>query len=144
MARIFNTFGPRMRIDDGRVVSNFIVQALRNEDITIYGDGTQTRSFCYIDDMVEGIIKFVGLDNDFTGPLNLGNPDEYAIQQLAEIILELTNSKSKLVYKDLPSDDPKRRKPDITLAKKKLLWEPKTTLNDGIRQTISYFSDLIA
>jgi UDP-glucuronate decarboxylase len=94
--------------------------------------------------MVEGIIKFVGLDNDFTGPLNLGNPDEYAIQQLAEIILELTNSKSKLVYKDLPSDDPKRRKPDITLAKKKLLWEPKTTLNDGIRQTISYFSDLIA
>jgi UDP-glucuronate decarboxylase len=133
-----------MRIDDGRVVSNFIVQALRNEDITIYGDGTQTRSFCYIDDMVEGIIKFVGLDNDFTGPLNLGNPDEYAIQQLAEIILELTNSKSKLVYKDLPSDDPKRRKPDITLAKKKLLWEPKTTLNDGIRQTISYFSDLIA
>jgi UDP-glucuronate decarboxylase len=144
VARIFNTFGPRMRIDDGRVVSNFIVQALRNEDITIYGDGTQTRSFCYIDDMVEGIIKFVGLDNDFTGPLNLGNPDEYAIQQLAEIILELTNSKSKLVYKDLPSDDPKRRKPDITLAKKKLLWEPKTTLNDGIRQTISYFSDLIA
>jgi UDP-glucuronate decarboxylase len=144
VARIFNTFGPRMRIDDGRVVSNFIVQALRNEDITIYGDGTQTRSFCYIDDMVEGINKFVGLDNDFTGPLNLGNPDEYAIQQLAEIILELTNSKSKLVYKDLPSDDPKRRKPDITLAKKKLLWEPKTTLNDGIRQTISYFSDLIA
>jgi len=142
VARIFNTFGPRMRIDDGRVVSNFIVQAY--EDITIYGDGTQTRSFCYIDDMVEGIIKFVGLDNDFTGPLNLGNPDEYAIQQLAEIILELTNSKSKLVYKDLPSDDPKRRKPDITLAKKKLLWEPKTTLNDGIRQTISYFSDLIA
>ena len=144
VARIFNTFGPRMRIDDGRVVSNFIVQALRNEDITIYGDGTQTRSFCYIDDMVEGIIKFVGLDNDFTGPLNLGNPDEYAIQQLAEIILELTNSKSKLVYKYLPSDDPKRRKPDITLAKKKLSWEPKTTLKDGIQQTISYFSDLIA
>jgi UDP-glucuronate decarboxylase len=144
VARIFNTFGPRMRIDDGRVVSNFIVQALRNEDITIYGDGTQTRSFCYIDDMVEGIIKFVGLDNDFTGPLNLGNPDEYAIQQLAEIILELTNSKSKLVYKDLPSDDPKRRRPDITLAKKKLSWEPKTTLKDGIQQTISYFSDLIA
>ena len=144
VARIFNTFGPKMRVDDGRVVSNFIVQALRNEDITIYGDGTQTRSFCYIDDMVEGIIKFVGLDNDFTGPLNLGNPDEYAIQQLAEIILELTNSKSKLVYKDLPSDDPKRRRPDITLAKKKLSWEPKTTLKDGIQQTISYFSDLIA
>ena len=144
VARIFNTFGPRMRIDDGRVVSNFIVQALRNEDITIYGDGTQTRSFCYIDDMVEGIIKFVGLDNDFTGPLNLGNPDEYAIQQLAEIILELTNSKSKLVYKDLPSDDPKRRRPDITLAKKKLSWEPKTSFNDGIQQTISYFNNLIA
>jgi UDP-glucuronate decarboxylase len=144
VARIFNTFGPRMRIDDGRVVSNFIVQALRNADITIYGDGTQTRSFCYIDDMVEGIIKFVNLDNDFTGPLNLGNPDEYAIQQLAEIILELTNSRSKLVYKDLPSDDPKRRRPDTTLAKKKLSWEPKTTLNDGIKQTISYFSDLIA
>jgi UDP-glucuronate decarboxylase len=143
VARIFNTFGPRMRIDDGRVVSNFIVQALRNEEITIYGDGTQTRSFCYIDDMVEGIVKFVGLDNDFTGPLNLGNPDEYAIQQLAEIILELTNSKSKLVYKDLPSDDPKRRRPDIALAKEKLSWEPKTSLNDGIKQTISYFSDLI-
>jgi UDP-glucuronate decarboxylase len=144
VARIFNTFGPKMRVDDGRVVSNFIVQALRNEDITIYGDGTQTRSFCYIDDMVEGITKFVGLDNDFTGPLNLGNPDEYTIQQLAEIILELTNSKSNLVYKDLPRDDPKRRRPDITLAKKKLSWEPKTTLNDGIKQTISYFSDLIA
>jgi UDP-glucuronate decarboxylase len=144
VARIFNTFGPKMRVDDGRVVSNFIVQALRNEDITIYGDGTQTRSFCYIDDMVEGIVKFVNLDNDFTGPLNLGNPDEYAIQQLAEIILELTNSRSKLVYKDLPSDDPKRRRPDTTLAKKKLSWEPKTTLNDGIKQTISYFSDLIA
>ncbi len=144
VARIFNTFGPRMRIDDGRVVSNFIVQALRNEDITIYGDGTQTRSFCYIDDMVEGIIKFVGLDNDFTGPLNLGNPDEYAIQQLAEIILELTNSKSSLVYKNLPSDDPKRRRPDITLAKKKLLWEPKTSLDDGIRKTVLYFSNLIA
>ena len=144
VARIFNTFGPRMRIDDGRVVSNFIVQALRNEDITIYGDGTQTRSFCYIDDMVEGITKFVGLDNDFTGPLNLGNPDEYTVQELAEIILELTNSKSKLVYKDLPSDDPKRRRPDITLAKKKLLWEPKTSLDDGIRKTVLYFSNLIA
>jgi UDP-glucuronate decarboxylase len=144
VARIFNTFGPKMRVDDGRVVSNFIVQALRNEDITIYGDGTQTRSFCYIDDMVEGITKFVGLDNDFTGPLNLGNPDEHTIQELAEIILELTNSKSKVVYKDLPSDDPKRRKPDITLAKKKLSWEPKTSLNYGIKQTISYFSDLIA
>jgi UDP-glucuronate decarboxylase len=132
-----------MRIDDGRVVSNFIVQALRNEDITIYGDGTQTRSFCYIDDMIEGIIKFVTLNNDFTGPLNLGNPDEYTIQDLAEIILELTNSKSKLVYKDLPSDDPKRRRPDITLAKKKLSWEPKTSLNDGIQQTISYFNNLI-
>jgi UDP-glucuronate decarboxylase len=133
-----------MRIDDGRVVSNFIVQALRNEDITIYGDGTQTRSFCYIDDMVEGINKFVGSDKDFTGPLNLGNPDEYTIQELAEIILELTNSKSKIVYKDLPSDDPKRRRPDITLAKEKLSWEPKTSLNDGIQETISYFSDLIA
>jgi UDP-glucuronate decarboxylase len=133
-----------MRIDDGRVVSNFIVQALRNEDITIYGDGTQTRSFCYIDDMVEGITKFVGLGEDFTGPLNLGNPDEYTIQELAEIILKLTNSKAKLVYKDLPSDDPKRRRPDITLAKKKLLWEPKTSLDDGIQQTISYFSNLIA
>jgi len=143
VARIFNTFGPKMRVDDGRVVSNFIVQALRNEDITIYGDGTQTRSFCYIDDMIEGIIKFVTLNNDFTGPLNLGNPDEYTIQDLAEIILELTNSKSKLVYKDLPSDDPKRRRPDITLAKKKLSWEPKTSLNDGIQQTISYFNNLI-
>ena len=144
VARIFNTYGPRMRIDDGRVVSNFIVQALRGEDITIYGDGTQTRSFCYIDDMVEGIIKFVGLDNNFTGPLNLGNPDEYTIQELAEIILELVNSKSKLVYHSLPSDDPKRRRPDIDLAKKTLSWKPKTSLNDGIQKTISYFCDLIA
>jgi UDP-glucuronate decarboxylase len=132
-----------MRIDDGRVVSNFIVQALHNEDITIYGDGTQSRSFCYIDDMVEGIIKFVSLNNDFTGPLNLGDPDEYTIQGLAEVILELTNSKSKLVYQDLPSDDPKRRRPDITLAKKKLFWEPKTTLEKGIGKTIEYFSHLI-
>jgi len=144
VARIFNTFGPRMRIDDGRVVSNFIVQALRNEDITIYGNGSQTRSFCYIDDMVEGIIKFVGIDNDFAGPLNLGNPDEYAIQELAEIILKLTGSKSKLVYKDLPNDDPKRRRPDITLAKKKLSWRPKIGLAEGIEKTILYFSDLIA
>ena len=143
VARIFNTFGPKMRIDDGRVVSNFIVQALHNEDITIYGDGTQSRSFCYIDDMVEGIIKFVSLNNDFTGPLNLGDPDEYTIQGLAEVILELTNSKSKLVYQDLPSDDPKRRRPDITLAKKKLFWEPKTTLEKGIGKTIEYFSHLI-
>ena len=132
-----------MRIDDGRVVSNFIVQALRNEDITIYGDGTQTRSFCYIDDMVEGITKFVGLDNDFTGPLNLGNPDEYTIQELAEIIVKLTNSRSSLIFKDLPSDDPKRRRPDITLAKKKLSWEPKTTLEKGIGKTIEYFNHLI-
>jgi UDP-glucuronate decarboxylase len=143
VARIFNTFGPRMRIDDGRVVSNFIVQALRNEDITIYGNGSQTRSFCYIDDMVEGIIKFVGIDNDFAGPLNLGNPDEYTIQELAEIILKLTSSKSKLVYKDLPNDDPKRRRPDITLAKKKLSWEPKISLTEGIGKTIRYFDDLI-
>tara|TARA_Y100000294_G_scaffold60459_1_gene57168 strand:- start:265 stop:666 length:402 start_codon:yes stop_codon:yes gene_type:complete len=132
-----------MRIDDGRVVSNFIVQALRNEDITVYGDGTQTRSFCYIDDMVGGIIKFVNLDNDFTGPLNLGNPDEYTIQELAEIIVKLTNSRSSLIFKDLPSDDPKRRRPDITLAKKKLSWEPKTTLEKGIGKTIEYFNHLI-
>ena len=143
VARIFNTYGPRMRIDDGRVVSNFIVQALRNEDITIYGEGTQTRSFCYIDDMVEGIIKFVGLGDDFTGPMNLGNPAEYTIKKLAGIVLELTNSKSKLVYKDLPHDDPKRRRPDITLAKKKLSWEPKTGLAEGIQKTILYFKNLI-
>jgi UDP-glucuronate decarboxylase len=144
VARIFNTYGPRMRIDDGRVMSNFIIQALQGEDITIYGDGSQTRSFCFIDDMVEGILQFASDGSNFPGPLNLGNSDEYTIQKLAKIILKLTNSKSKLVYKNLPSDDPKRRRPDITLAKKKLSWEPKTSLSEGIKKSILYFQNLIA
>jgi len=126
VVRIFNTYGPRMHPNDGRVVSNFIVQALKNEPITVYGDGTQTRSFCYVDDMVEGIIKMMNSPDDFTGPVNLGNPEEYRIIDLAKKIIDLTGSRSKIVFKPLPQDDPKRRRPEITLAKEKLGWEPKT------------------
>jgi len=143
VARIFNTYGPRMSIDDGRVVSNFIVQALRNEDITVYGDGSQTRSFCYVDDLIDGLIKLMNSPDDFTGPVNLGNPEEYRIIDLANIIIELTGSKSKIVYKPLPPDDPKRRKPDITLAKTKLNWEPTTKLIDGLKKTIEYFKSVL-
>ena len=143
VARIFNTYGPRMRIDDGRVVSNFIVQALRGENITVYGDGSQTRSFCFVGDMIEGILKFVFDTNNFPGPMNLGNPKEYSINDLANTVIEMTGTKSRIIYKDLPSDDPQRRKPDISLAKEKLSWSPSTSLEKGIEKTIEYLRDLI-
>lgn len=139
VARIFNTYGPRMHPNDGRVVSNFIVQALKGEDITIYGDGKQSRSFCYVDDLVSVIIKFMDTEKGFTGPMNIGNPDEFSILELAELTLDLTNSDSKLVFKDLPEDDPKQRKPDISLAKEKCHWNPTTPLKDGLQKTIEYF-----
>ncbi len=141
--RIFNTYGPRMRPDDGRVISNFIVQALKNNEITIYGKGSQTRSFCYIDDMIKGIVSMMNAPDDFVGPVNLGNPDEYTILELATKIIELTNSKSKIVYESLPDDDPVRRKPDITLAKKNLNWKPQIKLEDGLNKAIKYFDDLL-
>ena len=142
--RIFNTYGPRMNQDDGRVVSNFIVQALKGEDITIYGDGSQTRSFQYIDDLVEGTVRMMNTDSDFLGPVNIGNPIEFTMVELAENILDITNSKSKLIYLPLPKDDPKQRKPDISLAKEKLAgWEPKTQLKEGLVKTIAYFESLI-
>ena len=143
VGRIFNTYGPRMRPDDGRVVSNFIVQALQGKDITIYGDGSQTRSFCYVDDLIEAIIKLMNTEKGFTGPVNLGNPCEFSILELAEIIIDLTNSKSKLIFKDLPMDDPKQRQPDITLAKEKLNWEPKIQLKEGLTKTIKYFDEIL-
>jgi len=143
IARIFNTYGPRMHPDDGRVVSNFIVQALLDKDITIYGDGTQTRSFCYIDDLISAIQLFMNSDNDFTGPINIGNPDEFSILELAQKVIDLIGSKSKLVFKELPEDDPKQRQPDIMLAKEKLHWEPKIKLNDGLRHTIEYFKTIL-
>ena len=139
---IFNTYGPRMRPDDGRVVSNFIMQALKGEDITIYGDGKQTRSFQYVDDLVEGMIRMMASQN-FTGPVNLGNPREFTMLELAELVLKMTNSKSKIIFTPLPSDDPKQRKPDITLAKEKLNgWEPKIRLEEGLIDTIKYFKSL--
>ena len=139
VARIFNTYGPRMHPDDGRVVSNFIVQALLGKNITIYGDGTQTRSFCYIDDLVKSFQLFMNSNIDFKGPINLGNPSEFSILELAENIIEMTSSKSKLVFRSLPEDDPKQRQPDITLAKERLDWEPKIKLNEGLKNTIEYF-----
>lgn len=141
--RIFNTYGPRMDIGDGRVVSNFIVQALRGEDITIYGDGNQTRSFCYVDDLVEGLVRLMNNDTGFTGPVNIGNPDEYTMKDLADLVIELTGSKSKIIYKPLPSDDPRQRKPMIDLAKKELGWEPSIKVREGLVRTISYFSEAI-
>lgn len=138
--RIFNTYGPRMLEHDGRVVSNFIVQALRGEDITVYGDGSQTRSFCYIDDLVEGIVRMMDTDN-FFGPVNLGNPGEFTIMELAELVLKLTKSRSKIVHKPLPQDDPVQRQPDITLARERLGWEPKIDLEEGLRRTIAYFEN---
>lgn len=143
VVRIFNTYGPRMLPNDGRVVSNFIVQALKGEDITVYGNGSQTRSFCYIDDMVEGIIKMMKSEKGFTGPVNLGNPQEFTILELAEKILKLTKSKSKIVFKPLPQDDPKQRRPDITLAKTKLNWQPKVPLEEGLIKTIEWFRRLL-
>jgi UDP-glucuronate decarboxylase len=142
--RIFNTYGPRMHPKDGRVVSNFIVQALKNEPITIYGDGSQTRSFCYVSDLIEGMIKLMESDKDITGPINIGNPNEFTMIELAELVLKLTSSKSKLIYKDLPEDDPKQRQPNISLAKEKLDWEPKVKLEDGLKETICYFKEILA
>jgi UDP-glucuronate decarboxylase len=142
--RIFNTYGPRMNPDDGRVVSNFIVQALKGEDITIFGDGLQTRSFQYIDDLVEGTFRMMNSQSDFTGPVNIGNPNEFTMLELAKNVLELTNSKSKLIYLPLPKDDPRKRRPDIELAKDKLQgWEPNTQLREGLLSTISYFDNII-
>ena len=143
VARIFNTYGPKMQPDDGRVVSNFIVQALKGNDITIYGDGSQTRSFCYVDDLVTGIMLFMGSDDTFTGPINIGNPTELTIRGLAEKIIILTKSKSKILFKSLPEDDPKKRQPDISLATKKLGWEPRVTIDDGLSNTIQYFKTIL-
>lgn len=145
VARIFNTFGPRMHPNDGRVVSNFIVQALRNEPITLYGDGNQTRSFCYVDDLIEGLLRLMATPDDFTGPVNLGNPGEFTIKELAEKVIELTGSRSTLSFHPLPSDDPLQRKPDITLAQRVLSgWEPAVHLEDGLRRTIAYFDALLS
>ena len=144
VARIFNTYGPRMHPDDGRVVSNFIIQALKNEQITIYGDGKQTRSFCYVDDLIEAIVGFMNTDKGFTGPVNLGNPVEFSILELAEIIVDLTSSKSSLVFNSLPEDDPQQRQPNITLAKEKLNWEPKIGLKEGLQKTIKYFDGILS
>ncbi len=144
VARIFNTYGPRMHPNDGRVVSNFIVQALRGEDITLYGDGNQTRSFCYVDDLIRGLISLMASAPDFTGPVNLGNPNEISMRGLAEQILALTGSPSKLVFRPLPQDDPRQRQPDIGLARDQLQWQPSTTLEDGLRETIAYFKQRLA
>ena len=143
VARIFNTYGPRMHPNDGRVVSNFIIQALQGQDITIYGDGLQTRSFCYVDELVDGFIRLMGSSDEFTGPVNLGNPREFTIKELAEKIIDMTGSKSKLAFKPLPHDDPTQRQPDITLAKKELDWEPKIKLEEGLIKTITYFEDFL-
>ncbi len=144
VARIFNTYGPNMHPNDGRVVSNFIVQALKGKDITVYGEGTQTRSFCYVDDLIEGFVRLMDTPVDFTGPVNLGNPDEYTILELAENIIDMTGSSSKVVYKPLPSDDPVQRCPDISLAREKLDWQPAVKLRDGLRDTIAYFERILS
>lgn len=141
--RIFNTYGPNMHPNDGRVVSNFIVQALKNEDITIYGDGSQTRSFQYVSDLVEAMTRMMATGDDFVGPVNIGNPNEFTIKQLAELVVKMTNSKSSIIYKPLPHDDPKQRQPNITLAKSKLNWEPKVQLEEGLNKTIEYFKSII-
>jgi len=140
IVRIFNTYGPNMALNDGRVISNFIIQALKNEDITIYGAGTQTRSFCYVSDLVAGLIKMMNNSKQFTGPVNLGNPSERTVLELANLIIKMTNSKSEIIYKPLPEDDPVRRKPDIELAKKHLDWQPEIDIENGLKQTIEYFS----
>ncbi|RZJ12919.1 MAG: SDR family oxidoreductase [Rubrivivax sp.] len=144
VARIFNTYGPRMHPNDGRVVSNFIVQALKGQDITIYGDGSQTRSFCYRDDLIEAMIRLMNTGDDFTGPVNIGNPGEFTMLQLAEKVVAQTGSKSKIVHRPLPSDDPMQRQPDLTVARARLNWEPTTNLDEGLRHTIKYFDDLLA
>lgn len=142
IARIFNTYGPRMNFNDGRVISNFIVQALKNENITVYGNGSQTRSFCYVDDMIDGLIRLMSTSNDVKGPINLGNPKEISILELAHKIKDLTGSSSRIVFKPLPKDDPARRMPDISLARKILSWEPKISLEEGLKRTITYFDNL--
>jgi len=141
IVRIFNTYGPRMKVDDGRVVSNFIVQALKGEPITVYGDGSQKRSFCYVDDLVEGILRL--MQTNYIGVVNLGNPEEYTVLQLAEIVKELTGSSSQIVFHPLPQDDPRKRQPDISLAKKLLNWEPKVSLREGLKRTIAYFQNIV-
>ena len=143
VVRIFNTYGPRMHPNDGRVISNFIVQALTNQDITVFGDGTQTRSFCYVDDMIEGLIRMMSGPDSFVGPVNLGNPDEFSILKVAELIISLTGSKSKIIFEPLPQDDPVQRQPDITLAREKLDWEPKLDLENGLKKTIEYFRQIV-
>jgi len=144
VVRIFNTYGPRMHPNDGRVVSNFIVQALQGDDITIYGDGSQTRSFCYVDDLVEGFLRMMDTPDDVIGPINLGNPGEFTIKELAETVIEMVGSKSKIAYHPLPSDDPRQRRPDITVAKETLDWEPTTPLRNGLTPTITYFDQLLS
>jgi len=144
VARIFNTYGPRMHPNDGRVVSNFIVQALRNKPITVFGDGNQTRSFCYVDDLVDALVRLMESSDDFTGPVNLGNPNEFTIRQLAEKVIALTGSRSKIEAKPLPADDPKQRQPDISLARSALNWAPKTQLEEGLKKTIAYFDATLA
>ncbi|QSA97295.1 UDP-glucuronic acid decarboxylase family protein [Methylococcus sp. EFPC2] len=144
VVRIFNTYGPRMALNDGRVVSNFIVQALKGDDITIYGDGNQTRSFCYVDDLVDGFLKMMGTENGFCGPVNLGNPVEFTIAELAEKVVSLCGGRSKVVYQPLPQDDPQQRQPDISVARERLEWEPKVALSDGLKETIGYFRKVLA
>jgi UDP-glucuronate decarboxylase len=143
VARIFNTYGPRMHPNDGRVVSNFIVQALKNEPITVYGEGSQTRSFCYVDDLIDGFVRFMASPADLPGPVNLGNPNEFTIRELAEKVIALTGSRSKIVGQPLPSDDPTQRKPDINLARERLGWTPRIELEEGLRKTIEYFDQLL-
>jgi UDP-glucuronate decarboxylase len=143
VARIFNTYGPRMHPNDGRVVSNFIVQALRGEAITIYGDGNQTRSFCYVDDLIDAIVRFMATEAGFTGPVNIGNPMEFTVLQLAQLVLRLTGSSSRLQFRELPSDDPKQRRPDVEIARTRLTWEPRVSLEEGLRRTIDYFARVI-
>jgi len=137
--RIFNTYGPKMDKNDGRVVSNFIIQALTGQDITIFGDGSQTRSFCYVDDLLEGMVRLMNTGDEMTGPINVGNPVEFTIRQLAEMVISLTGSKSKIIFEPLPADDPMQRKPDIEKAKTQLKWEPKVPLEEGLKKTIEYF-----
>lgn len=144
VVRIFNTYGPRMHPNDGRVVSNFIVQALTNQDITVFGDGSQTRSFCYVDDMVEGLVRMMKAPDDFIGPVNLGNPMEFSILELAQKIIKITQSKSKIVFNPLPQDDPLQRRPDIGLAKEKLQWQPRIELNEGLEKTVEYFNKILS
>lgn len=143
VARIFNTYGPRMHPNDGRVISNFIVQALQNQDITVYGDGNQTRSFCYVDDMTEALVKFMNTPDEFTGPLNVGNPSEFTIMELTGKVIKLTGSKSRIVFNPLPPDDPTQRQPDISLAQEKLNWEPVIPIEEGLKKTIAYFAKLL-